>query len=106
MSNVALGSASVTVGAACAIAGIIVALLGILGYRPRWFADAKLLVGLMTLASVASVVIMERALITRDFTVQFVADNGSSQTPALLRRICAHRRQPAFWLSVPLCARE
>ena len=83
MSNVALGSASVTVGAACAIAGIIVALLGILGYRPRWFADAKLLVGLMTLASIASVVIMERALIMRDFTVQFVADNGSSQTPAL-----------------------
>ena len=83
MSNVALGSASVTVGAACAIAGIIVALLGILGYRPRWFADAKLLAGLMTLASIASVVIMERALITRDFTVQFVADNGSSQTPAL-----------------------
>ena len=83
MSNVALGSASVTIGAACAIAGIIVALLGILGYRPRWFADAKLLAGLMTLASIASVVIMERALITRDFTVQFVADNGSSQTPAL-----------------------
>ena len=35
----------------------------------------------MTLASVRP--IMERALITRDFTVQFVADNGSSQTPAL-----------------------
>ena len=26
---------------------------------------------------------MERALITRDFTVKFVADNGSSRTPAL-----------------------
>ena len=65
VSNVALGSASVTIGAACAIAGIIVALLGILGYRPRWFADAKLLAGLMTLAPIASVVIMERALITR-----------------------------------------
>ena len=30
-----------------------------------------------------AVVAMERALITRDFTVQYVADNGSHKTPAL-----------------------
>ena len=33
--------------------------------------------------AVLAVVAMERALITRDFTVQYVADNGSSRTPAL-----------------------
>ena len=95
----------VTIGAACAIAGIIVALLGILGYRPRWFADAKLLVGLMTLAPIAPVVIMERALITRDFTVQFVADNGSSQTPALFNIATLWRRSEGsvlLWVLV-LC---
>ncbi|MEM8708596.1 MAG: cytochrome c biogenesis protein CcsA, partial [Actinomycetota bacterium] len=83
MSNVALGSAAVAFGAACAMGGIITVVLGLLGYRPRWFNDVKLLTGLMAFASLASVVIMERALITRDFTVQFVADHGSSQTPAL-----------------------
>ena len=33
--------------------------------------------------AVLAVAAMERALITRDFTVQYVADNGSSRTPAL-----------------------
>ena len=33
--------------------------------------------------AVIAVVAMERALITRDFTVEYVAENGSSRTPAL-----------------------
>ena len=37
----------------------------------------------MTAAAVAAVVVMERALITRDFSVKFVAENGSSTTPAV-----------------------
>ena len=83
MSNVTLGSLAVSFGAACAVAGIIVVILGLTGNRPRWFADVRLLVWLMTGASVVSIIVMERALITRDFTVLFVADNGSSQTPAI-----------------------
>ena len=83
MSNATLGSLAVSFGAACAMAGVIVVILGLTGRRPRWFADTKLLVGLMMASSVVAIVIMERALITRDFTVLFVADNGSSQTPAL-----------------------
>ncbi|MCE2511875.1 MAG: heme lyase CcmF/NrfE family subunit [Acidimicrobiia bacterium] len=35
----------------------------------------------MAAAAVMAVVVMERALITRDFTVKFVAENGSSTTP-------------------------
>jgi cytochrome c-type biogenesis protein CcmF len=38
---------------------------------------------LIVLAAVLAVFAMERALITRDFTVKFVADNGSTRTPAL-----------------------
>ena len=83
MSNVALGSASVAFGAACAVAAIMVIVAGLLGRRDTWFKDVKLLTGPMMLASIASIVVMERALITRDFTVLFVAENGSSQTPAL-----------------------
>ena len=33
--------------------------------------------------AVLAVIAMERALITRDFTIQYVADNGSSKTPPL-----------------------
>ena len=83
MSNTTLGSVAVSFGAACSIAGMIVVILGLTGRRPRWFADAKVLVGLMTASSVVAIAIMERALITRDFTVLFVAEHGSSQTPAL-----------------------
>jgi cytochrome c-type biogenesis protein CcmF len=43
----------------------------------RWYA-------LLTLGgAVVAVIAMERALITRDFTVSYVAENGSSRTPAL-----------------------
>ena len=37
----------------------------------------------MLFAAVLSVFAMQRALITRDFTVLFVAKNGSSRTPPL-----------------------
>src|SRR5687768_15355972 len=43
----------------------------------RWFALTVLA------GAVLAVVGMERALITRDFTVQYVADHGSTRTPPL-----------------------
>jgi len=83
MSNVMLGSVAVAVGLAAAVTGIGVIALGLSGRREQWVRDSQWLVGVMAVASVAAFVIMERALITRDFTVAFVADNGSSTTPAL-----------------------
>ena len=58
MSNVTLGSLAVSFGAACALAGIIVVVLGLTGRRPRWFADSKLLVWRMMVSSIAAVIVM------------------------------------------------
>ncbi|MDE0656146.1 MAG: cytochrome c biogenesis protein CcsA, partial [Acidimicrobiaceae bacterium] len=81
MSNVALGSAAVAAGLGAALMGLVVTGLGLTGHLRYWPRYARQLTFLMAAAAVAAVVVMERALITRDFTVKFVADNGSSTTP-------------------------
>ncbi len=83
MSNVAAGSAAVAAGLAAALLGIAVTALGLVGRYPRWGHAARLLTYLMGAAAVIGVAVMERALITRDFGVKFVAENGSSTTPAI-----------------------
>ena len=83
MSNVAAGSAAVAAGLAAALLGIAVTALGLVGRYPRWGHAARLLTYLMGAAAVIGVAVMERALITRDFGVKFVADTGSSTTPAI-----------------------
>lgn len=83
MSNATFGAGAVAFGMACAVVGAIIVVLGLAGRRPRWFAEATTLVFGMLAASLAAFVVMERALITRDFTVAFVAEHGSSRTPAL-----------------------
>ncbi len=76
-----MGSLLVALGAASALFGTIVAVLGWLGWLQRWWCHAATLVGVMMAAALGAVLVMERALITRDFTVAFVAQNGSSRTP-------------------------
>ncbi|MDG1365543.1 MAG: cytochrome c biogenesis protein CcsA, partial [Acidimicrobiales bacterium] len=83
MSNSSLGAASVALGVAAAACAVVIVALGLSGRRPGWFREARLLAWVMMFAATAGVVVMERALITRDFTVAFVAEHGSSQTPAL-----------------------
>lgn len=82
MSNSALGTFCIAVGAASAIAGIVVVAWGVLSGRD-WWKSSTLMVWLMGGAALAAFAVMERALITRDFTVAFVAQNGSTRTPAL-----------------------
>src|SRR5262245_47787875 len=81
--NVALGSGGVLLGLLASVAGAAVALTGALGRRPSapksMTAYGWLVLGGAVLATLA----MERALITRDFSVLFVAENGSSRTPAV-----------------------
>ena len=81
--NLALGRAGVVLGLVAAVFGVISLAVGLLEDRPavrrtvRWYA-------LLVLAgSLLATFAMERALITRDFTVEYVAQNGSSRTPAL-----------------------
>ena len=74
---------AVAAGLVAALLGAVVAALGLSGRHRRWMRDARRLAFTMTGAAVVAVSVMERALIARDFTVKFVADNGSSATPAV-----------------------
>ncbi len=81
--NRAIGTAGVMLGFSAAVLGI-----GTLAYalakRRRdlqWLGAVYAAVVL--LGGVAAFFAMERALITRDFTLEFVANNGSTRTPAL-----------------------
>lgn len=83
MSNALLGSVFIALGLAAALLGVGVSAVGLAGWYHRWEHAARMLAYTMAAAIVAAVIIMEKALITRDFTVKFVADNGSSTTPAV-----------------------
>ncbi|MEZ5245354.1 MAG: heme lyase CcmF/NrfE family subunit [Acidimicrobiales bacterium] len=81
MSSAAVGAVIIALGAAASLTGISVVVLGLLGHRPTWWRDTRWLVGVMLAMAALSIIWMERALITRDFTIQFVAEHGSNQTP-------------------------
>ena len=81
--NRALGQAGVAVALVAAVAGIISIAVGLYTQRPDRLRSARGWALVVGLGSVVAFVAMERALITRDFTVQYVADHGSSTTPAL-----------------------
>ena len=72
----ALGLGASAAGVAT-VAGGLVTRTPSLGVRSRTWA------WILAVAAVGQVVVMERALITRDFTVAFVAEHGSHRTPAL-----------------------
>ncbi|MEX1217038.1 MAG: heme lyase CcmF/NrfE family subunit [Acidimicrobiales bacterium] len=81
--NLALGRAGITLGLAAAVLGAITVGYGLIRNRPdlvrlsRWYAM------LVFFGGVLAAFAMERALITRDFTVKYVAENGSTKTPAI-----------------------
>jgi cytochrome c-type biogenesis protein CcmF len=81
--NQILGVAGVMLGFSSAVLGVVT--LGYALARGRrdlqWLGAVYAL--LVLLGAVLAVGAMESALITRDFTLQFVADNGSSRTPFL-----------------------
>jgi cytochrome c-type biogenesis protein CcmF len=83
--NVALGQGAVLLGVLTAVGGIVTLAVGL---RRR---SAVLLDGvarysvLLLVAAVAAVVAMERALLSNDFSVRFVADNSARATPLLYK---------------------
>ncbi len=81
--NAALGSAGVLLGLIACIAGMVTISVGLRGPRAALVRTGRTYAILAFGGAVLATVAMERALITRDFTVQFVAEHGSSKTPAL-----------------------
>ena len=81
--NAAIGSAGVVLGLLGAVFGAITVLAGLVGHKPLLLRRAPAYAGMILLGGLVAAAAMERALITRDFTVRYVFDNGSSLTPPL-----------------------
>ncbi len=81
--NAIVGSAGVILGFAAAGFGAISLVVGLIWQRPALLRQSITYAGLVFAGSLASFVAMERALITRDFSIEYVAQVGSSLTPPL-----------------------
>ena len=82
--NAVLGNAGIVLGVSASIAGIVALAMGLRRSGSRQALEAGWTCAVLVLVAAAiSVFAMQRALITRDFSVGYVAEHGSSRTPAL-----------------------
>ncbi|MBK5222724.1 MAG: heme lyase CcmF/NrfE family subunit [Acidimicrobiia bacterium] len=81
--NAAIGSAGVALGLLASVFGVITLAVGIRSHKPLLLRRAGTYAALILVAGLIAAAAMERALITRDFTVRLVFENGSSLTPPL-----------------------
>jgi cytochrome c-type biogenesis protein CcmF len=81
--NSVIGTGGIVLGASSSLLGIVTLAIGLRSKRPRLLETGWSYALLGLLGAVVAVCAMQRALITRDFSVEFVHDNGSTRTPAL-----------------------
>ena len=81
--NATLGTAGIVLGVAASALGIATVASGLRKRRPELLETGWSYSLLVLLGAVVAVIAMQRALITRDFSVSFVHDNGSTRTPPL-----------------------
>jgi cytochrome c-type biogenesis protein CcmF len=81
--NAVLGTTGIVLGLAASLLGVLTIAVGLRQRRPQLLQTGWSYSLLVLLGAAVSVVAMQRGLITRDFSLKFVHDNGSSRTPAL-----------------------
>ena len=81
--NAAIGSGAVLLAFLAAVLGVVTLAVGLRRRQARILLAGRTYVWLVLGGAVLAVAAMERALVTRDFTLQYVADNGSRATPLL-----------------------
>ncbi|HWJ97397.1 MAG TPA: heme lyase CcmF/NrfE family subunit, partial [Acidimicrobiales bacterium] len=81
--NAALGFGGVVLGVVGCLGAIVTLAIGLKNHRPDLLRMSRTYALMILGAAVLSFFAMERALITRDFSLEFVATNGSTKTPAL-----------------------
>ena len=81
--NSTLGTAGVVLGLASSIFGAATLAFGLLKHRPNLLLIGRTYAWMVLAGAVIAVAAMERALITRDFTVEYVSQVGSHDTPRL-----------------------
>ena len=81
--NRALGLGGLVLGFGGAFVGICAVLVGLRSNRKELVRLSRPYAGVVLFGAVLSVVAMQRGLITRDWTLKYVAEHGSSTTPPL-----------------------
>ena len=81
--NLVLGASGVAVACAAAIVAVATIGYGLAKAKPGMLRASRIYAWVVLGGSIMAFAAMERALITRDFTVAYVAENGSSRTPPL-----------------------
>jgi len=80
--NAALGLIGVALGLLAAVAGVVTIGAGLATGRQSLFLHARTFAFWVLAGAVLATVGMERALLTHDFSIAFVAANNSTPSPA------------------------
>ena len=83
--NAAVGEAAVLLALAGAVIGCAMLVTGLLRGRENLVRAGRTYTWVILLGAVVATVALEHALFTRDFTLQYVANNDSLSTPPLFR---------------------
>jgi len=81
--NALLGQDAVLLGLLASIAGVVTLALGLRRGRPQLLRSGRTYCWLILGAIAVAVAAMERALVTHDFSLTYVANTGSRQTPLI-----------------------
>jgi cytochrome c-type biogenesis protein CcmF len=81
--NAAIGQSAVVLGLLASIAGIATLATGLIKGRPTLLRAGRSYTWLILVGAVLAAFAMERALLTHDFSLTFVAHNSSRSTPLL-----------------------
>ena len=81
--NGTLGHTGVLLGFAAAVVGVVVLLTALVRGRPGGLRAGRIYAPVILLGGVVAVVAMQRALVTHDFSLAYVADNNSRSTPLI-----------------------
>jgi cytochrome c-type biogenesis protein CcmF len=99
--NAALGSAGVILGFVASLGGIATLGVGLARRRSRLLVAGRTYVWMVAIGAIVAFLAMERALLTHDFSIAFVANN-TRRSRSTSRR-CGRRSRarsscgPPFW---------
>ncbi len=79
----ALGIAGVSLGLGASVLGVVTLVLGLVRHRPELLRFGRIYAVLVLVGGLLAFIAMEIALFTRDFSLAYVAQVGSSKTPPL-----------------------
>ena len=83
--NAAVGQSAVLLGLLASVLGAATYAVGLIRGRPRLLQAARTYTWLVLSGALLAAAAMERALLTNDFSLKFVANNDSRSTPTLFK---------------------